>query len=98
MKQHGAKSENHERTRLKQDTISGGGAFSFVIGSQIPRSVMVDSVRRNGERGRGGQGGKDGNHEKDGPLREGVTDCAGQKRNSNVAAVIESGIAPEATR
>src|ERR1700733_7797396 len=92
MKQHGAKSENHERKRMKQDTISGGGAFGFITGSKIPFSVLVNSVRRNGEHGRGGQGGKDGDHEKDGALRESVADCAGQKRNYDVAAVVEGRI------
>ena len=52
VEQHRAKGENHEWTRLKQNAISGRRALGFAIGSQIPRPVLVDRIRWNGEHGR----------------------------------------------
>ena len=55
VEQHGAEGENHQRTRLEQDPISGRRPFSFAIGGQVSRPVVVDRVGWNGEYCRGRQ-------------------------------------------
>ena len=98
MKEKRAKGENHERPRLEENAISRRRALRFAIGGQVSRPVMIDRFRWNGEHGGASQNGEHRNHEKDRTLRERIPNCAGQKRNRDVAAVIESGIAAEATR
>ena len=60
VEKNGAKSENHERTGLEKNAISGGRARRFAIGRQVPRPVVIDRVRWNGEHGRRGQAAKTG--------------------------------------
>ena len=93
VEQHRAESENHQRTSLKQYAISGRLSLRFAIGGKVSRPVVVDCIRWNGEHGRRGQGREHRNHEKDGALRERVSDRACEERNRNIAAVVESRVA-----
>ena len=64
MKKERAKGENHQRTALKENAVTGGGAFRLAVGSQVSRPIMIDRFRGNGEHGRACQSREYGNHEK----------------------------------
>jgi hypothetical protein len=52
VEQHRAESENHQRTSLEQNAISGRRSLLVAIGGKVSRPVLVDCIRWNGEHGR----------------------------------------------
>jgi hypothetical protein len=59
---------------------------------------MVDGLRRNGQDGERGKHGKERHEEEDRALRQDPSDEAGERRDGDVAGVVEGGIAPHASR
>jgi hypothetical protein len=99
VKEKGASGEDHQRARAKEDAISGhANAVVSAVSSKISRPIVIDRLRGDHQHCGGGQSGEEGHEQKDDALGEEISDASREKRDRDVAAVVEGRIAAEPAR